>query len=153
MLALDESLAPMLIVAPCYTGPPRTPRSCGCCGPRRDSSSDGVREHSFLAQQHIFDSAYGEDRNYWKGHFVRELPDELIDELLRRMAALGRPPGQMLIESLHGAPEGRRYVTGAVGFRHAAFNVNAMANWQEPRSTSNTWPGRGTRRLRSSPGR
>ena len=28
------------------------------------------------------DSPYGENRHYWKGHFVRELPDELIDELV-----------------------------------------------------------------------
>ena len=25
---------------------------------------------------------------------VRELPDELVDELLRRIVALGRPPGR-----------------------------------------------------------
>ena len=43
---------------------------------------DGVRSHSFLDQQRVFDPPYGEDRDYWKGHFVRELPDELIDELL-----------------------------------------------------------------------
>ena len=36
---------------------------------------------------------YGEDRHYWKGHFVRELSDELIDDLLARMAELDRPPG------------------------------------------------------------
>ena len=43
---------------------------------------DGVRVHSFLAQQRVFSSGYGVDRNYWKGHFVRELSDELIDVLL-----------------------------------------------------------------------
>ena len=66
---------------------------------------DGVRAHTFLDQQRVFDSPYGENRHYWKGHFVRELPDELIDELLERIVALGRPPGDILIESLHGAPK------------------------------------------------
>ena len=93
---------------------------------------DGVRAHGFLDQQRVFDPPYGEDRNYWKGHFVRELPDELIDELLRRIGALGRPPGQILIESLHGAPKDADASTGVVGFRHAAFNVSAMASWRDP---------------------
>jgi FAD/FMN-containing dehydrogenase len=72
------------------------------------------------------------NRHYWKGHFVRELPDELIDELLDRLVALGRPPGGILIESLHGAPKEAGGRTGAVGFRGAAFNVSAMAQWLDP---------------------
>jgi FAD/FMN-containing dehydrogenase len=80
----------------------------------------------------VFDPAYGENRHYWKGHFVRELPDELLDELLGRIVALGRPPGGILIESLHGAPKDADAPAGAVGFRHAAFNVSVMATWQDP---------------------
>jgi FAD/FMN-containing dehydrogenase len=93
---------------------------------------DGVRVHSFLAQQHVFNPGYGVDRNYWKGHFVRELPDELIDELLARMTAFGRPPGQILFESLHGAPKDTDPTSAAVGFRDAAFNVSVMASWFDP---------------------
>ena len=93
---------------------------------------DGLRRHSFIGQQHVFNPGYGEDRNYWKGHFVRELPDELIDDLLQRMVALGLPPGQLLIESLHGAPKDADATTGVVGFRDAAFNITAMATWQDP---------------------
>jgi FAD/FMN-containing dehydrogenase len=62
---------------------------------------------------------------------VSEFPVELIDELLRRMLALGRPPGQVLIESLHGAPKDADGTTGAVGFRGAAFNISAMASWRD----------------------
>ena len=51
----------------------------------------------------MLDSPYGENRHYWKGHFVRELSDELLDELLQRIVVLGRPPGGILIESLHDA--------------------------------------------------
>ena len=39
--------------------------------------NDGVRRQGFLEQQRIFDPGYGVDRNYWKGHFVSELPDRL----------------------------------------------------------------------------
>src|SRR5262249_58907748 len=87
---------------------------------------------SFIAQQHVFNPGYGVDRNYWKGHFVRELPDEVLDELLQRMLAFGRPPGQILIESLHGAPKAKDPTTAAVGFREAAFNVSVMASWVDP---------------------
>jgi FAD/FMN-containing dehydrogenase len=48
------------------------------------------------------------------------------------MAALGRSPGQILFESLHGAPKDGDADGGAVGFRRAAFNVSAMATWLDP---------------------
>jgi FAD/FMN-containing dehydrogenase len=132
VLAVDESLRAALIVAPCYTGsngdPPELRRLRSAAG----LADDRVRVHSFVAQQHVFNPGYGVDRNYWKGHFVRELPDELIDELLVRMTAFGRPPGQILIESLHGASKDADPNSAAVGFRDAAFNVSVMASWLDP---------------------
>ncbi len=132
VLSLDESLVPALVVAPCYTGSNGNPAELRALRSVTGLVDDGVRVHSFLAQQHVFNPAYGADRNYWKGHFVRELPDELLDELLRRMVAFGRPPGQILIESLHGAPKDTDPSTAAVGFREAAFNVSVMASWLDP---------------------
>src|SRR5919106_2353862 len=132
VLALDESLEPVLIVAPCYTGSEADPEELRTLRSAPGLVDDGVREHSFVSQQHLFNPPYGEDRNYWKGHFVRELPDELLDELLRRMVALGRPPGQVLLESLHGAPKNDDAPEAALGFRDAAFNVTAMAGWLDP---------------------
>src|SRR5262249_42252931 len=129
VLALDASLAPTLIVAPCYTGPDGDPEQLRTLRTAKGLAHDAVRAQSFLAQQHVFNPGYGVDRNYWKGHFVRELPDELIDELLERMAALGRPPGQVLIESLHGAPKHVDRASAALGFRDAAFNISVMAAW------------------------
>jgi FAD/FMN-containing dehydrogenase len=130
-LGVDESLAPALAVIPCYTGSDADPEELRELGSAPGLADDGLRAHTFLEQQRVIDLPYGEDRHYWKGHFVRELPDELIDELLRRMVALGRPPGGILIESLHGAPNDADATTAAVGFRHAAFNVSAMAQWQD----------------------
>jgi FAD/FMN-containing dehydrogenase len=129
VLTLDESLAPTLIVAPCYTGPDGDPGELRALRSARGLVNDGVRGHSFLAQQHVFSPGYGVDRNYWKGHFVRGLPDELIDELLERIVALGRPPGQVLIESLHGAPKDIDPASAALGYRDAAFNISVMAAW------------------------
>jgi FAD/FMN-containing dehydrogenase len=130
-LSLDELLAPTLAIAPCYTGSDPDPDELHALRSVPGLVDDGVRAHTFSDQQRVFDSPYGENRHYWKGHFVRELPDELIDELLRRMVALGRPPGGFLIESLHGAPKDVDPTTAVVGFRDAAFNISAMARWQD----------------------
>jgi FAD/FMN-containing dehydrogenase len=130
-LSVDESMTPLLVVAPCYTGPDGDPEELRVLRSAADLVGDDVRAHTFLDQQRVFDSPYGENRHYWKGHFVRELSDDLIDELLRRVLALGRPPGGILIESLHGAPKDAD-AAGVVGFRDAAFNISAMATWQDP---------------------
>jgi FAD/FMN-containing dehydrogenase len=131
VLTVDESLAPVLVVAPCYTGPSADPEEIQTLRAGPGLVEDTVGRHSFLDQQRVFDSPYGENRHYWKGHFVRELPDELIDELLRRIVALDRVPGGILIESLHGAPKDEDAAAGPVAYRHAAFNVSATATWQD----------------------
>ena len=131
VLAVDESLTPVLVVVPCYTGSNADPEALRELRSVPGLVDDGARSLTFLEQQGLFDSPYGEDRHYWKGHFVGELPDELIDELLRRIVALGRPPGDILIESLHGAPKDVDGADSALGYRTAAFNVSAMATWQD----------------------
>jgi FAD/FMN-containing dehydrogenase len=131
IITVDESAAPVVVVAPCYTGSAADPEELRGLRSGPGLVDDGIRAHSFLEQQRVFDSPYGENRHYWKGHFVRELPDELIDELLRRIVALGRRPGEILIESLHGAPNDADVPAGALGFRHAAFNISATATWQD----------------------
>ena len=127
-LGLDESMAPSLWIAPSYSGSSsdpaelqelRSPRACrrrrpfpDVHGPAADLRRLGLRR-----------------RAHWKGHFVHELPDELIDVLIERVAAPGKPIGGILIESLHGAPKDVDG-TSALGWRRAAFNVSAMATWQ-----------------------
>ena len=131
LLTIDEeSMEPALIVSPCYTGEGEPEAIAGL----RSSPglvADTVHTHSFVAQQHVFNPPYGEDRAYWKGHFVREMPDELLDALLDRMQAMEGPPGQILIESLHGKPHDDGHPDGALGFRGAAFNVSAMGTWYD----------------------
>jgi FAD/FMN-containing dehydrogenase len=131
-LTTDALLAPQLVVVPCYTGEADDPE---LLTPLRTMSGllhDSVRRHSFLEQQRIFDPGYGVDRNYWKGHFVGELPNGLIDDLIARMSALDRSPGGILFESLHGAPKDVDPASAALGYRDAAFNVSVMASWTDP---------------------
>ena len=131
-LAIDESLTPLLEIVPCYTGSEADPHEVRVLRSAPGLIEDSVRSHTFLDQQRVIDSTYGANRHYWKGHFVREIPDELLDELLKRIVALGRAPGGIMIESLHGAPKDADVPPSAVGFRHAAFNVSIMAVWQDP---------------------
>jgi FAD/FMN-containing dehydrogenase len=131
-LKLDESLVPILQVVPCYTGSAADPDELRALRSAPGLVNDLVHSQTFLDQQRVFDPGYGVDRNYWKGHFVRELPDELIDELLDRMVGLGRPPGAILIESLRGGPKDVDPATAALGYRYAAFNVSVMASWLDP---------------------
>jgi FAD/FMN-containing dehydrogenase len=132
ILSVDSLRVPVLVLAPCYTGPIGAPPLLEALRAAPGLVSDGVREHSFLEQQAIFDSPYGEHRHYWKGHFVRELSDELLDALLERLVAFGRPPVHVLVESLHGAPKAADAELGSLAYRQAAFNVSAMAVWADP---------------------
>jgi hypothetical protein len=88
-LAIDESRVPVLEIDPCYTGSDSEPEALRKLRSVPGLIQDEVRKLPFLDQQRVIDTAYGEKRHYWKGHFVRELPDELLDELLHRIAALG----------------------------------------------------------------
>ena len=85
---------------------------------------------AYLELQSTLDLPFGL-RHYWKGHFVRELPDTLLDELCERYAAPPQPPGAILIEAIHGAASRVPAEATAVGFREAAFNVSALAIWQD----------------------
>ena len=133
VLGVDESLTPVLLVAPSFTG---SPDRAGDLLDTLESApglvSDAVREQTFLEQQLLFDSPYGENRHYWKGHFVAELSDELIDVLVRCVRDFGRPLSHILIESLHGAPKDVGGDFSALAFRRAAFNVSATAVWTDP---------------------
>ena len=131
VLALEEPARPMLVVVLCHTGSEPDPAEIRRLRSLPGIVSDDVRERTYLEQQLLFDSPYGQNRHYWKGHFVRELPDDLIDELLERIADLGRPPGEVLVESLHGAPKDVDSGFGAIAYRGAAFNVSAMATWSD----------------------
>jgi FAD/FMN-containing dehydrogenase len=131
-IGIDETLSATLTVLPSYTGPDGDPEALRALREAPGLVEDGVGERSFLDQQALLDVPYGAYRHYWKGHFVRELPDELIDVLLARLAELDRPGSHVLIESLHGAPKDADPALGALRFRHAAFNVSAMAVWLDP---------------------
>jgi FAD/FMN-containing dehydrogenase len=132
VLGVDATLAPTLLVAPCYTGSDRDPETMRILRAAPGLVSDSVAARPFLQQQAEFDSPYGENRHYWKGHFVRELTDELIEDLLDRVVGDGETPVEILFESLHGAPKDVDPNLSGIGYRNAAFNVSVMGTWHDP---------------------
>ena len=131
-LTLNASLEPVVNVFPCYSGPDAKIVDLDALRGAPGLFNDTVSPKAFIEQQTMLNPGYGVDRNYWKGHFVRELPNELIDELVERIGSLRRDPGAILIESLRGAPKDVDPTTAALGYRGAAFNVSVMAAWLEP---------------------
>ncbi len=84
----------------------------------------------FLEVQELYGEPAWGLRNYWKGYFVRELPDEVVDELVARW--LGSPISGLLFESIRGV--GTRLPEDMCAFaaRGARFNVTVMARWEDP---------------------
>jgi FAD/FMN-containing dehydrogenase len=124
----SETGACVFAVIVCSTGPDREPELLRLLRCVDGLLVDDVRRRPYLELQSMLDLPFGL-RHYWKGHFVRELPDALLDDLGRAIDP-ERRRGSILIEAIHGA--GSRKPSGAtpVGFRDAAFNVSALGIWE-----------------------
>ncbi|HET7029539.1 MAG TPA: FAD-binding oxidoreductase [Candidatus Limnocylindrales bacterium] len=72
-------------------------------------------------------------RNYWKGHFLRELDVDLFEAIVARAIAPGAPTdGFVLLEGIVGA--GRTEPDGGSAFaqRAAHWNASALGIWEDP---------------------
>jgi FAD/FMN-containing dehydrogenase len=70
-------------------------------------------------------------RHYWKGHFLRELDESLIREIVEAYAVYPGRKGAILLESIRGA--GHREPDGGAAFgqRAATWNASALAIWED----------------------
>jgi hypothetical protein len=129
-LASGDQGEPVLQLVACYSGPSDDTHELSGVRALPGVIRDEVRPITYLELQAVYNPDYGTSRQYWKGHFVSELPDELIDELVKGFLALDDVPGALLFESIHGAAARVPLDATAVNFRGARFNVSAMAEWQ-----------------------
>ena len=123
--------APVASVIVCNSGTDSEPPALRRLRESPHLLEDRVARIPYRKLQAMLDMPFGL-RNYWKGHFVRELPDELVELLVERYGALGWPPGAVLIEALHGAATRVAADATAVSFRAASFNISALAVWEQP---------------------
>lgn len=70
-------------------------------------------------------------RHYWKGHLVRETPQDLADAVVEATKEI-RGRSVILIELIHGAAHRIPAATAAFGGRAAVANVTALAIWADP---------------------
>ena len=94
--------------------------------------ADKVRTMSYLHLQGIYGESPFGLRQYWKGHFVSGMPDELIDLLVEHLSERRSPGGGLLIEPLQGAATRIPEEATAFAHRGARFNMTAMSTWASP---------------------
>jgi FAD/FMN-containing dehydrogenase len=124
---------PVAAVSVCWTGSSDDARvRLGSLRSHPGLLVDGVRPMSYLQLQSIFGEIPFGLRHYWKGHFVRALPDELIDFVVQHFAKRTSPLGTVLIEPLQGYATRVPDETTAFANRHAAFNLSGISAWQSP---------------------
>ena len=72
-------------------------------------------------------------RHYWKGQFLSEFPDEMVDMAVEEFHRRPVPSlSTLLFEFIEGAPN--RVPASAMAFNHrgARFNVSALGIWEDP---------------------
>jgi FAD/FMN-containing dehydrogenase len=91
---------------------------------------DGLGPTDYLAVQALWGESEFGRRNYWKGSFVTELPDSLIDGALDLFARSGI--AGLLVEAITGVGTRAPDDSAAFGGRRARFNVTGIGTWHDP---------------------
>jgi FAD/FMN-containing dehydrogenase len=71
-------------------------------------------------------------RNYWKGHFVRDLDADAITAAVAGMASVPGPLSFLLLEAITGRGRTEPEGGAAFGQREARWNASALAIWEDP---------------------
>lgn len=93
---------------------------------------DAVGEIPYLTLQRMSGELRFGGRHYWKGHFLRELPDEIIELTAEHLRRPDVAQSSILFEPLRGAVRQEPAGGTSFGQRHAAWNVSALGIWSDP---------------------
>lgn len=93
---------------------------------------DGIGPISYMDLQAVNAQVPFGVRHYWKGHFVREFSDDVIDLTADACSRHEGPTGGLLIEMLHGVARRTPAESAAFGQRDAAANLSAIGAWRDP---------------------
>ena len=121
-------------IAACFNGPVEDGEALVAplrrLGPPVD---EGIRPRRYTDVQRTFAEIPFGLQNYWKGQFLADLPDDLIEATVASFASVTSDHSAILIEAPHGAV--RRVPDGdtAFGNRLARYNASALAIWEDPR--------------------
>jgi FAD/FMN-containing dehydrogenase len=94
---------------------------------------DLLRPLSYTEMQATFPLMPFGLRHYWKGHFLRQFPDDLIDAAYDHFNTRPQPSlSGLLFEFIGGAPTRVPSDSMAFSQRDARFNVSALGVWEDP---------------------
>jgi FAD/FMN-containing dehydrogenase len=93
-------------------------------------AQDDLGPMDYLAVQAMWGESEFGRRNYWKGHFLTDLPDALVDEAVDLFDRTTL--GGLLVESITGVATRVLPEASAFAGRRARFNVTGMASWEDP---------------------
>lgn len=129
MIDLDARGAKLYI---CSTQDPRDARSllARYLGDLRPIQDDAQTMPYLTLQRATGELPFGL-RHYWKGHFVRDLSDDIIDIAVEQVAEPDALRSSILFEPLHGAASRVSVEATAFGQRKARFNVSALGIWDD----------------------
>ena len=92
---------------------------------------DSLGPYPYLDMQVIFERMGPGYRNYWKGHFVRDV-GPAVQTVILEGAATGVAHSGMLVEPIHGMAHRIPDEHAAFGSRRALANVSAIGIWEDP---------------------
>jgi FAD/FMN-containing dehydrogenase len=92
---------------------------------------DGIRPMSYLEVQHLFAEIPFGLQNYWKGHFVRDMPKAAIDAVMDAADSMTSEHSAILIEAPHGAASRVADADTAYSQRDKRYNISALAIWEK----------------------
>lgn len=126
--------APVVVVAGVFVGPaadagPVLAPLRGLATPVADLSATSSYVESQSALDGLFPAGA---RYYWKSHFVDELTDDLVDELVAVGAGRPTPESVVFLRTLGGAIADVAGDETAYPHRGALFNVSVDASWHDP---------------------
>jgi FAD/FMN-containing dehydrogenase len=93
---------------------------------------DAMGPIPYTALNAMLDASYPVGaRNYWKSHFLPDLPDQALDALVDAFMRCPSPMGQVIIEHFHGAATRVAPSATAYALRSAGYNVVLLSQWSD----------------------
>jgi len=131
-LSLDPERGPVMSVLGLWIGEPDLgPRVFAPLRAVGGSYFDSLGPYPYLDMQVIFERMGPGYRNYWKGHFVRDVGPG-VQKVILDGAATAVAHSGLLVEPIHGAAHRISDDHAAFGSRRALANVSAIGIWEDP---------------------
>jgi FAD/FMN-containing dehydrogenase len=134
VLLVNPEGVPIVAFIPAYIGPiedgERLLRPLREFGP---PVADQVGPLPYTALQSMLDDGFPSGQQvYWRGDFLSELGDTLIDEAVARFAAAPSPLSALVVEQMGGAVARAGRDATAFDHRDASFNLAVIGRWSDP---------------------